>query len=156
MGSNISLLCEVLKKEKSHYEALLKLAKIKQEQIVSNEVEELLATIEREKEILQNIEEEENKRMGYLGGFKESGDSFGQICQRADPATTGKLRKLRDDLLLLLEELAEINEINNRLLQDALNLNQMMFEGIADSPDRVNYDPAGPKDSNSMLLDKRV
>ncbi len=156
MESNISLLYGVLKKEKSLYETLLKLAKTKQEQIIANEVEALLETIEREKDILEKIEEEESKRAYYLESLAENGSSFPEICQRAGISTTGKLKGLRNDLLLLLDELAETNEINKRLLQDALGLNQMMFEGLAEGPERGNYDPARPAEPSSMLLDKRV
>lgn len=156
MESNISLLYGILKREKSLYETLLKLAKTKQEQIIANEVDALLETIEQEKEILQNIEEEENKRVNCLEALAENGSSFLAICQRAGISITDKLKGLRKDLLLLLDELAETNEINKRLLQDALGLNQMMFEGLAGGAERGNYDPARPTEPGSMLLDKRV
>ena len=156
MENVIIHICEVLAAEKSLYEILLTLAREKQEQILGNRVEELLETIKQEKETLQQIEIEEEKRADLLQGFAEGETSFGQICERADAATTDRLKLIREELLSTLEELTEINDVNKRLLQDVLHLNRQIFKSLSNESAGYGYHPEKAGEPSNMIMDKRA
>lgn len=157
MDNIITNIYEVLLEEKELYQALLMLAKIKQEQIIAGDVAELLKTIDVEKETLQSIELEEERRFGLLEELEVDNTSFGQICEMADPKTTDKLRELRQELLVVLEELSEINDANKRLLQDVLALNDQIFKSMTNDLGTYGYHPDNQNEVNSnVIMDKRA
>ena len=156
MPEKFSRLNEVLQSEKALYEKLVEIAREKQGHLVQNDLDGINETVSREEELLTEISEEEKKRKEVLKEIEGEEDSFADLCQKAPEELADKLKKTREQLLLLLEELWEVNETNNRLIQDSLQFNNNLVQSLAKIRGSDTYSQEGSKEKSRSFLDKKA
>ncbi len=157
MSEGIYLLHEVLEEEKGLYEQLVEMAKEKQEYIVKNDLDKLNQTIAQEDGLLGQINEQEKKRKDVVEELTGEEKTFSEICRLAPADLTEKLRALRGELLLVLEELGEINSTNGRLIQDSMQINTMTLQALTSAGEDSTYSQEGDKKAPSRtLFDKKA
>ncbi len=156
MKAQFEELNSLLGREKELYRELVQLAKTKQEQLVQNDLEGIGTAVADEEKILEKISGEEEKRKDLLGQIEGEDKSFADLCQEAPEDLTNSLRETREGLLLVLEELWEVNETNNRLIQDSLEFNNNLVNSLAKIRGSSTYSKEGNREETRSFLDKRA
>ena len=145
---NISLLINIIKKEYEYHQKLCESARDKKVAIIENSVEDLAGVIEKEEDLLNDLNQLENKRARVLkeiaDDYKFNNKTPNYNMLKAELATDrqGELKNIRNKLLSVIDELKKVNEENKVLLEEAIKLNKFSFELIADSlsPANTTYD----------------
>lgn len=154
MAVNWEELLSVLSAEKALYQELIALAQEKQGNIIANDLEELANTVAKEEELLKKIDKKEQQRKKALSQQEES---FKKVCEKAPADLVAALKKIRQDLLNILEELWEINATNGRLITDSLQLNNNTLQSLNRLKTSRTYNPHEKKSlSNLNLIDKKA
>ncbi|MFW6274090.1 MAG: flagellar protein FlgN [Halanaerobium sp.] len=129
-------LLNILKEEKELYQELFEIAERKNEALVNNDTEKLLETVENDREVIAEIEKKEKLRSDKINEIKAefklelAKDSYSNLIKEL-PADWGEeLNPIREELIELTDEFHSLNEQNQKLLEQALELNQISFETI--------------------------
>lgn len=146
----------LLAREKELYGELVELAKTKQERLVQNDLEGIGTAVADEETILNKIAGEEEKRKDLLGQLEGEEKSFSELFGEAPEDLVQSLRETREGLLLVLEELWEVNETNNRLIQDSLEFNNNLVNSLAKIRGSSTYSKEGSREETRSFLDKRA
>jgi len=146
----------LLSREGELYQELVEMAKSKQDHLVQNDLEGIGEVLTREEEILDRIADEEEKRKNLLEKMEGEDKNFNKICEEAPAELTENLREIRQALLLTMEELWEVNETNNRLIQDSLVFNKNMVQSLAKIRGASTYSREGKKEDHRSFIDKKA
>lgn len=129
-------LLNILKEEKELYQELFEIAERKNEALVNNDTEKLLETVENDREVIAEIEKKEKLRSDKINEIKAefklelAKDSYSNLIKEL-PADWGEeLNPIREELIELTDKFHSLNEQNQKLLEQALELNQISFETI--------------------------
>ncbi len=156
MKSAFIELDSLLARERDLYQELVQLAKTKQEHLVSNDLEGIGDAVAEEEEVLDKIAGEEEKRKDLLSQLEGEERSFSDLCQKAPEDLVENLKETREGLLLVLEELWEVNETNNRLIQDSLEFNNNLVHSLSKIRGSSTYSKEGNREETRSFLDKRA
>ena len=146
-------LVDVLKAEYTLYQDLYKLSEKKTDLIVDEEIEKLENAIMKEQKLVSQLQQLEKKRQNLTGER-----SLTEFINDANPRHKGRLEDLRNKLLEITTKLQENNQLNNKLLQNALQLTNLNLNLLTNNSKQGTYSKEGSMDdgqgSESMLNHK--
>ncbi len=163
---NISSLIAVLEKEYKYHQKLCESAREKKEAIIENKVEDLTGVIEKEEDLINDLNTLENKRTNILKEIAEDFDlnddtpNYKMLKSELGSKQKVELKNIRKKLLNTIENLQKVNEENKVLLEEAVNLNKFSFELIANSlaPENATYkqDENNKENKVKNIVDQKV
>jgi len=162
----IASLFGLLEDEYQNYCKLKELALAKKDVLISNDVEGLTRLLEKDNEIVDNLEKLEKKRTDLVSQLARSYEldadkiNFSRLIKVIPGKWQDSLETLKEKLLQTIEELHEQNEQNKVLVEEAVKLNNFSINMImkAIEPDNQTYDPKqGNRTRGKMahIIDRR-
>lgn len=129
------------------HEALLKLSRQKQEVLVAGAVAELEVLTKqaelliREAGVVEAAKAETVAKLSASLNLAEQSPSLIKLRQLAEPATAEKLGAIEIKLNAILQEVKTVNELNTKLLQDALKFVNYNINLLTQTPAELTYAP---------------
>ncbi|MBM7557475.1 flagellar protein FlgN [Halanaerobacter jeridensis] len=146
-------LVDILKGEYTLYQDLYNLADRKTDLIVDAEIEKLENVIAKEEKLVKQVKQLEAKRQ-HLTGER----SLTEFIHDTNPQSKERLEDLRNKLLNLTTKLRETNQLNNKLLKNALQLTNLNINLLTNNSKQGTYGKKGSmaeeQGSESMLNHK--
>ena len=146
-------LIDILKGEYTLYQDLYKLSDKKTDLIVEEEIDKLENVITKEERLVGQLKQLENKRQQLTGQR-----SLTEFINDAKPQNKERLEDLRNKLLEVTTKLKETNQLNNKLLKNALQLTNLNLNLLTNNSKQGTYGKKGSmeenKGSDSMLNHK--
>ena len=147
MGENIEELYNILSDEYELYQKLKNTASEKNDAIIENDIDDLAKVVEKEDELLAEIEEYEEKRTNIITKLADRFDlkedfQYSNLINNFPEEWQDKFSELRSKLLEVIDEIHEKNEENTMLLDEAIKLNNFSLNMLskAVSPENGTYD----------------
>ena len=150
MASLMENLIDVLRKESSEYEELLKLSREKTPIIVSGNLENLQKITDEEQELVGRIHHLDKKRMEVTADIAnvlnkdvtalKLKNLIEMLSGRAEEAKS--LTEVHDRLQSVVRELQRVNEHNSELLQESLEMiafEMNLVQSMKTAPETANY-----------------
>ncbi|WP_182101748.1 flagellar protein FlgN [Niallia taxi] len=137
---------------------LLEHANNKKELLIKGDVAQLSKALAVESKLARQLSKLEQERQSVIQDYIREKNLSSQSMTLADVLETlpdgeekVKVQELSAELKGLIEELQEVNQLNGRLLKDALDFVNDSIEMITDDTDPMNYKrPAGnPHDQSN-------
>ncbi|GAB6138161.1 flagellar protein FlgN [Halanaerobaculum tunisiense] len=154
MTDNLAKLADVLAAEYELYQKVYDLAEQKQELIMDQEVDKLEEIVQQEEEQLETIQKLENTRQQLVGE-----KDLSQLIAEADQPTSDRLEQLQDNLLQLTRKLQDINQLNGKLLDDALQLTNISLNILGANQQGSTYGKQGTvnqEQSGSSMINHKA
>ena len=152
MNQSAVELKNILAKELSVYQELLKLAKDKTKLLVDRKLTELQASVEQEENLVQQLVELEPLRQEQVMAI--TGEPVVKlevlVDKLSDESIKTELIDIGSKLREIVEELKVINDGNQRLAQVGLEVAQQTIKIMTRAPKPVTYGPGGSKSNNQM------
>lgn len=159
-------LIDILETEYRHYIGLKELADKKREAIIDNDIEDLTGLIDREEQIIGDIQDMENKRTEIITNMTNETDlnpdkiNFNHIIERSPENPKTSLINIKEKLLVVIDELHEQNQQNRLLIEEAMKLNNFSLNIMMKflEPDSQTYDKKpGKKDRKKIahIVDRK-
>jgi len=156
-------LLEILRSEKKLYEELFEAAQGKKEALINNDVDMLMEEIEVDQQVIPKIEAESEKRNQLIEKVKQKfgieldKNSYRELFKKLPEDWSKEFDPLREDILELTEEFDALNHANQRLLEQALQLNQISLNTILDNVknDNTTYSNPGDGAEQPRILNKQ-
>ena len=149
----MSQLVDILKAEYTLYQDLSKLSEEKTDLIVEEEIEKLEDAIIEEQKLVEQLKQLERKRKQLTGER-----SLTTFIADANPKSKERLEDLRNKLLEVTTKLKETNQLNNKLLKNALQLTNLNLNLLTNNSKQGTYGKQGSieeeQGSQSMLNHK--
>ena len=129
------------------HEALLKLSRQKQGVLVAGEVAELEVLTKqaelliREAGVVEAAKTETVAKLSASLNLAEQSPSLMKLRQLAEPAIAEKLEEIEIKLNAILQEVKTVNELNTKLLQNALNFVNYNINLLTQTPAELTYAP---------------
>ena len=129
------------------HEALLKLSRQKQAILVAGAVAELEVLTKqaelliREAGVVEAAKTETVAKLSTSLKLNEQSPSLMKLRQHADPATAEKIEAIEIKLNAILQEVKTVNELNTKLLQNALNFVNYNINLLTQTPAELTYAP---------------
>jgi flagellar biosynthesis/type III secretory pathway chaperone len=159
-------LLSILKNEYEKYEKLQETADKKTEALVENEIDGLADIVEKEDEIITNIEDLEESRNNLvkklldLYEVKEEEINYSELTGYLPDEWQDEFDPIRDDLLESIENLHEKNEENRMLLNEAVKLNKfsinMLQKVLEPVSGTYNKDKNSEKKQGYNIVDRKA
>ena len=147
MASGLDRICDILESQLELYRELLDAASETRDQVVTNRVDLLEQTVQREIQLLSRIEELEAERsLVMLSVCKEldidpQEATISLLAERLPAEQSSKLLELRDSILTALDELGARGKVNERLIRDSLKyIHFALGLYFTDDEDDATYD----------------
>ena len=151
MASLMENFMDILEKENGEYERLTELSRQKRQVIIDGNIPALEEITDQEQEIAGILINLEKKREEIVNDMsivlsKEPGELTvtNMIAFLSkQPKEQQKLRDLKDRLHGTLGEMAQLNELNESLLQQAMEMTEFdltLFKSMRQAPTTANYD----------------
>ena len=135
MASLMEDFMDVLEKENGEYERLTELSREKRQIIIDGNIPALEEITSREQDITSILKNLEKKREEVVNDMS--------IVLSKKPKEQQQLRELKEKLHTTLEQMAEINNQNEVLLQQAIEMAEFdltLFKSMRQAPVTANYD----------------
>ena len=146
-------LINILKGEYTLYQDLIKLSEKKTDVIVDKEIDKLENVIIKEEKLVNQVQKLEKKRQSLTGER-----SLTEFIDDARPQNKERLEELRNKLLKVTTQLRETNQLNNKLLKNALQLTNLNLNLLTNNSKQGTYGNQGTmeegENSKSMLNHK--
>lgn len=136
MSKSIEQLILVLNKEYEIYKYYLELAKEKKDVIIHGKMKELTRITGKEQEVTASIQKVDQIRTQIVGNILyelnvKTVSSITELAEHLEASWKKKVLDLKDELNGVLLEIQNINELNKKLIEQALdyvelNMNMMM------------------------------
>ena len=149
MASLMENIIEVLEKENTEYQTLIKLSEEKTPIIIKGDLENLNRITEAEQVIVARIQKLEKERMSTMADIAEVTNfkadiKLGDLITMMDkhPEEQKKLRDLHDRLKGTMRRMKQVNEQNRDLLQDSLEMVQFemnLLQSLKTAPETADY-----------------
>ena len=151
MASLMENFMDILEKENGEYERLTELSRQKRQVIIDGNIPALEEITDQEQEIAGILINLEKKREEIVNDMsivlsKDPGELTvtNMIAFLSkQPKEQQKLRDLKDRLHGTLGEMAQLNELNESLLQQAMEMTEFdltLFKSMRQAPTTANYD----------------
>jgi flagellar biosynthesis/type III secretory pathway chaperone len=156
---------EVLDQEAEVYRVLVELSSKKQKALVEGDLEALPGIIRAEESLLwQAGRVEETRQMAATEladelHLSEGERTLGRLIEIIGGASGERLREQHDEILKAVTELAEGNQINGRLIEQAMNQVKLTINLLAKAkPGGAAYGPDGGRnvDGGALKIDRQV
>lgn|GEM_PF-862066 len=148
MTSALDRVTDILTLQLELYGQLLEIARNKRDQVIANRVDLLEQTVQREANLVSQIERLEAERSVAMMsvcedlGLDPEETTISVLADKLPPEESARLLKLRDSVLSTLDELASLNKVNERLIKDSLRLiNFSLGLYFPDDEENTIYDP---------------
>lgn len=155
-------LLDILKEEKKLYEKLFQAAEGKKEALIENDIDKLMEKVEVDQKVIPEIEKKEAKRNEVIEEIKaefnlETAENSYKALFKELPADWSEdFAPVREELLELTDEFNKLNQNNQKLLEQALKLNQISFNTILDNlEDKTTYADPAKKASQPRIINKQ-
>lgn len=163
----ISRLVTILKKEYRYYQRLNKLALGKKDSIIDNDVDKLSQLVKEDDRIITDLEELEKERILIMDKLAElykldpGNINYSQLIKLIPESWQEELVSLREDLLIIIDELHDRNQQNKVLIEEAIKINNFSLNVLmkALEPDNQTYGKnsnSPDKDKITHLIDRRA
>jgi len=132
-------LLNILKEEKALYQKLFEIAEEKNEALVNNDTDKLMEIVENDREVIADIEAKDKERNDKIQEIKDEFEieleknSYSSLIEKLPEGWGEDLNPIREELIELTDEFHNLNEQNQKLLEQAIDLNQTSFETIVNS-----------------------
>ncbi|PUU87744.1 flagellar protein FlgN [Halanaerobium sp.] len=132
-------LLSILEEEKALYQKLFEIAEAKNEALVNNDTDRLMEIVENDREVIADIEKKDKERNDKIQEIKAEfeieleKDSYSNLIEKLSQGWGEKLNPIREELIELTDDFHSLNEQNQKLLEQAIELNQISFETIVKS-----------------------
>ena len=166
MASLMENLIDVLRKESSEYEELLKLSREKTPIIVSGNLENLQKITDEEQELVSRINHLDKKRMEVTADIAnvlnkdvtalKLKNLIEMLSGRAEEAKS--LIEIHDRLQSVVRELQRVNEHNSELLQESLEMiafEMNLVQSMKTAPETANYNRGAYSAGDTMGVSSR-
>jgi len=158
-------LIKLLKEEKELYQKLFAVAEEKNEALLENDTEALSKTLAADQEVIEKIEAKEKERKEIIEKIKKEfdlkleHDKYSDFIKELPADWEEDLRKIREEIIELTDEFYSLNDQNQKLLNQALEVNTFSIESILKSI-KENKNTYSKKDKDQKeqprLLNKKV
>jgi flagellar biosynthesis/type III secretory pathway chaperone len=155
-------LLKILKEEKELYEELFQAAEGKKEALIDNDIDKLLEKVETDQKIIPEIEKKEAKRNEVIEEIKAefnlqtAENSYKALFKKLPADWSEEFDPVRQELLALTDEFNKLNQNNQRLLEQALKLNQISFNTIIENlEDKTTYSDPAKKSAQPRIINKQ-
>ena len=156
----------ILTREKECCEALLAQSHKKKEALVQNDVAAIEASTAKELDLIQSMTDAEQERLAQTRriaedlGCGETELTIHKMIELSDEAGASRLKELRDDMGLILEEQLRLNELNFSMIAAQLNyIDFMINAATAPSTLTNSYTASGDapeSDSRLKFIDHQI
>lgn len=161
---SIQQLKDSLNQEIKLYKAVLTTAKGKTQAIKTAQLKELEEVIEKEQEYIRAMGAFEKIRRSIFANIAQElniaqPDSISELILHLDDDEGKELDDLRTELLKTIKRLADVNELNEKLIQqnlDFINFNIGLLTSLSDIDSNYGEKDKGSKKSISSILDMKV
>ncbi|RAK08588.1 FlgN protein [Halanaerobium saccharolyticum] len=132
-------LLNILKEEKALYQKLFEIAEEKNEALVNNDTDKLMEIVENDREVIADIEAKDKERNDKIQEIKDEFEieleknSYSSLIEKLPEGWGEDLNPIREELIDLTDDFHNLNEQNQKLLEQAIDLNQTSFETIVKS-----------------------
>ena len=160
MASLMENIIEVLEKENTEYQTLIKLSEEKTPIIIKGDLENLNRITEAEQVIVARIQKLEKERMSTMADIAEVTNfkadiKLGDLITMMDkhPEEQKKLRDLHDRLKGTMRRMKQVNEQNRDLLQDSLEMVQFemnLLQSLKTAPETADYNSSAYANGSIM------
>jgi len=154
-----------LKEEKELYQKLFAVAEEKNEALLESNTEALSETLAADQEVIEKIEAKEKERKEIIEKIKKEfdlkleHDKYSDFIKELPADWEEDLRKIREEIIELTDEFYSLNDQNQKLLNQALEVNTFSIESILKSI-KENKNTYSKKDKDQKeqprLLNKKV
>lgn len=151
MASLMENFMDILEKENGQYERLTDLSRQKRQVIIDGNIPALEKITEQEQELtgtLINLEKKREEIVKDMSIVLSKDPSELTVTNMIaflskQPQEQQKLKNLKDKLRSTLDEMAELNGLNESLLQHAMEMTEFdltLFKSMRQAPTTANYD----------------
>ena len=174
IAEQIDRLCEVLSALESRHRQLYQMAEEKQEALIAVEIDDLMEVVEREEELLEDINDLEARRQslsdkltGSIEEIEPGQFNLSALIEYLENESIlsdlrEKLAAQQDSLQNLLQDLERLNEQNRELLLEAMKFNEFSLKVLLQgATPNSTYQPdgSGREDNggqSSSIIDRRA
>lgn len=143
--------------ESELYQDLFDISLSKQQAILSRDIDKLSQVVKKEEELIVDVGKAETDRLNILDRLaglwqlstKEL--TLKKIVELAPSSHTNRLKRMGDNLLSTIKELAALNKVNERLVEDSLALTRLLLRTIVDG-NAIVYGHQGKKEGRGLNL----
>ncbi len=151
MASLMENFMDILEKENGEYERLTELSRQKRQVIIDGNVPALEKITEQEQEVtgtLINLEKKREEIVNDMSIVLSKDPSELTVTNMIaflskQPQEQQKLKAIKDKLRATLDEMIQLNELNESLLQHAMEMTEFditLFKSMRQAPTTANYD----------------
>ena len=158
-------LIKLLKEEKELYQKLFAVAEEKNEALLESNTEALSETLAADQEVIEKIEAKENERKEIIEKIKSEfdlkleHDKYSDFIKELPADWEEDLKDIRQKIIELTDDFYSLNDQNQKLLNQALEVNTFSIESILKSI-KENKNTYSKKDKDQKeqprLLNKKV
>ncbi|MEW5767372.1 MAG: flagellar protein FlgN [bacterium] len=147
----------IIKLEKELYQDLFDLSLSKQQAILNRDIHKLSQMVKKEEELVAEMGKVEKDRLDILASLAKlwrlsTGKlTLKKIIELAPSSHTERLKRMGDSLLSTIMELAALNKVNERLIEDSLALTRLLLKTIVEG-NAVVYGHQGEKKERGLNL----
>ncbi len=177
IAEQIDRLCEVLSALESRHRQLYQMAEEKQEAIVGSEIDELMDVVEREEQLMEEIDDLEARRRTVsqklthkIDGIEPGDFNLSALIEYMEnmenesmlSGLRERLASQQESLQKLLRDLERLNEQNRELLLEAMKFNEFSLKVLlqgAEPESTYQPDGSGREDNggqSSSIIDRRA
>ncbi|GAB6100035.1 hypothetical protein JCM16358_19140 [Halanaerocella petrolearia] len=146
-------LADVLEAEYKLYQKVYDLAEKKQEVVINEDIDQLEEIVKEEAEYLEMIQKLENNREQLVGS-----ENISQLITESKEPISSRLSQLQENLLEITTKLQDLNQLNSKLITDALQLNNINLSILGANQQNSTYSKQGSvsqgQNGSSMLNQK--
>lgn len=147
----------IINLEKELYQDLFDLSLSKQQAILNRDINQLAQMVKKEEKLVAEVGKVEKDRLDILAGLAKLWQlstgklTLKKIIERAPSSHTDRLKRMGDSLFSTIKELAALNKVNERLIEDSLALTRLLLRTIVDG-NAVVYGHQGEKKERELNL----
>lgn len=161
MTEHVADLESNLKQQITIYRRLAELEQEKQRALVDNVIEKIENITAQEEKILLEVGSLEEERLDWAEFFaKETGKSEEEIYLSDLVNSFPELEPIHSELEKVIDELRHLNEVNTKLLQNAVNIVNFSMNLLMSDRKTTYNNPADQalkrKDANINLIDRSI
>lgn len=144
------------------HQALVHIADRKKESVINNDLDTITSLLKEESRLVKEIERLEEERNSLVKtyaesiGIKAEGMTLSQLISHVPSVSQREeLGNIATRLQQIITELKRKNELNTKLIQDALHYVNQSILLITEPDDEFTYQGAGAMDRNSPPVTNR-
>jgi FlgN protein. len=157
---NLNELLDILEQEYEVYNDLNELGHKKKDVLIKGMVNELDGIVNAEQACIATISKLEDARERWLKANTKGNniEDFNNLIENSNEEDKIKFKEFQERFKKLLQDVAEVNEHNQALIEQALEYIEFSINLIGDaiSSDSVTYGSKGTNKKSSALFDEKI